>query len=127
MNVYVPAAVGIPETAPVAAFHVNPGGSAPLAIDVVNVGVPPAEAIMVLYADPTTPAGGAPDRVGSGFTVIVTVSSLFVPGIVAVKITCIGEVTPAGAVYVVFAVVAELTVPHPAPLHEIPDIVHATL
>jgi hypothetical protein len=117
----------MPVTAPVAAFHVNPGGSAPLAIEVVSDGVPPAEAIIVLYADPTTPAGGAPDNHGSGFTVIVTSSSLFVPGIVAVRITCIGVVTPAGAINVVFVPIAELTVPHPAPLQEIPDSDQTTL
>jgi hypothetical protein len=126
VNVNVPAAVGMPETAPVAAFQVSPGGNDPPDIVVVSDAVPPAETIVVLYGDPTIPAGGAPASVGSGLTVIVTVSSLLVSGIAAVSITCIGDVIPAGAVNVVLAPVEAETVPHPVPLHAMPESVHVT-
>src|SRR6185437_5503051 len=87
VNVNVPAAVGVPEMAPVAALKVRPAGSEPLEIFVVNAGVPPAETIVVLYGDPTIPTGGAPISVGSGLTVIVTVSWLLVSGIAATSVT----------------------------------------
>ena len=126
VNVNVPAAVGIPEIAPVAALNASPAGSDPLEMLVVSAAVPPAEIMVALYGDPTTPAGGTPVSVGSGLTVIVTVSWLFVSGIAATSVTCIGEVIPAGAVYIVLVPVAEDTVPHVAPLHDAPASDHAT-
>ena len=70
----------------------------PLATQVFNGEVPPADTIIVEYVEPTIPAGGAPVIVGSGFTVIFTVSWLFVCGIAAIRVTCIGDVIPGGAV-----------------------------
>lgn len=72
------------------------------------------------------PAGGAPASVGSGLTVIVTVSWLFEPGIAATSVTCIGDVIPDGAVYVVLVPVGDDSVPHPVPLHDAPVNDHAT-
>src|SRR3569833_4704889 len=100
MNGNVPVAVGVPATSPVATLNERPGGRVPLASNVFSCEVPPADTIIVEYADPTIPAGGAPVIVGSGLTVIFTVSWLLVCGIAAICITCIGVVIPAGAVLV---------------------------
>ena len=98
MNVDVPVVVGVPEITPVDALNVSPAGSDPLTMLVVRGAVPPAETIVVLYATPTIPSGGAPLRVGSGFTVILTVSWFFVFGIEATRVNCMGAVIPDGAV-----------------------------
>jgi hypothetical protein len=98
MNGKVPVAVGVPATSPVAALKDRPGGRVPVATTVFRGEVPPADTIMVEYVDPTMPAGGAPVIVGSGLTVMFTVSWLFVCGIAAMSVTCIGDVIPGGAV-----------------------------
>lgn len=98
MNGNVPVAVGVPDTSPVAALKDKPGGNVPLATQVFSGEVPPADTIIVEYAEPTMPAGGAPVMVGSGLTVMFTVSWLLVCGIAAISVTCIGDVIPAGAV-----------------------------
>ena len=72
------------------------------------------------------PAGGTPVIVGSGFTVIATDSWLFVFGIEAINSTCIGDVIPDGAVYVVVAPDAADSDPHADPLHDEPENAHAT-
>jgi hypothetical protein len=41
VNVYVPAVVGVPETTPVLAFSVRPGGNEPEEIEYVYGAVPP--------------------------------------------------------------------------------------
>ena len=74
INGKAPVAVGVPETSPVVAFIECPGGCVPPATHVFSGDVPPADTIIVEYADPTIPAGGAPVIVGSGFTVMFTIS-----------------------------------------------------
>ena len=51
MKFDVPAAVGVPEIAPVAAFRVNPVGSAPAVIDQVIGAAPPVDCSVALYAE----------------------------------------------------------------------------
>lgn len=74
MNGNVPVAIGVPETSPVVALNESPGGNVPSATHVFSGDVPPADTIIVEYVDPTIPAGGVPVIVGSGFTVMFTVS-----------------------------------------------------
>jgi hypothetical protein len=127
VNVDVPVVVGVPEITPVDALKVSPAGSDPLTMLVVSGAVPPAETIVVLYATPTIPSGGTPLRVGSGFTVILTVSWFFVFGIAATRVSCMGAVIPDGAVYVTAAPVVAERVPQAAPLQLVPENVHATV
>ena len=51
MKFDVPAAVGVPEIAPVAAFRVNPVGRAPAVIDQVIGAAPPVVCSVALYAE----------------------------------------------------------------------------
>ena len=57
MKFDVPAAVGVPEIAPVAAFRVNPVGSVPAVTDQVIGAVPPADCSVALYAELITTFG----------------------------------------------------------------------
>ena len=51
--------VGVPDSSPVDAFRVTPGGSVPALTDQVNGLVPPVTVSWSLYATLTSPPGGA--------------------------------------------------------------------
>src|SRR3979409_2374935 len=59
VNVNVPAVVGIPVMAPVAAFKLSPVGRLPVAIEYVNAPVPPLATRLEVYATPTSPVVAA--------------------------------------------------------------------
>lgn len=109
---------------PVAALKLRPGGSAPADKDSASGAVPPDAVTVVLYAVPTTPAGGMPEKVGAGLIVMLTVLLLLVPGIIAVKITLSGVPIEDGAVYVTVSPGEPETVPHVAPEQPLPLATH---
>ena len=70
---YVATAVGVPVTAPVLVFKVNPGGSDPLVMEKVYGGVPPVATNEELYGTPicATDDGQASAGGGNGIGVAV--------------------------------------------------------
>ena len=58
-KVVLPVVVGVPDSSPVDAFSVNPGGRLPLLTDQVNGLVPPLTVSWLLYATFASPLGGA--------------------------------------------------------------------
>lgn len=97
VNAAVPAEVGVPDSAPVAASTLNPAGKAPADTTNVGAGVPDAT-IPELYAEPTVPAGSEEVVIDGTTTTAVTVTvnacesvpALFVA--VTVKVTEPAEV-----------------------------------
>src|SRR5215467_8522652 len=66
VKVNVPAARGVPVTAPVLPLIVSPAGSAPREIDHEYGAAPPLTCTVWLYGVPTTPPGSVPIVMSSG-------------------------------------------------------------
>lgn len=106
VKLLVPAVVGIPVIAPVAAFKFNPAGKAPVVIDHVTAPVPPVAPSVVLYAVPTVPFGRL---------VVETASAALIVIVSALVTVCAGE--PESVAFTVkFAVPAAVGVPVMAPV-----------
>src|SRR5215468_7936595 len=71
-----PAAVGVPETCPLAIFSRIPAGKAPSVTPHVTGGVPPFVARLLLYASMTSPAGSELVVTVSAGALIVMLSAL---------------------------------------------------
>ena len=85
---YVPAVVGVPAIAPVAAFNERPGGNAPAVMLHVIGAVPPVAAGVELYATPMVPLGNTGElRVSCKFTTKLT-TCVAVRGGVAESVHC---------------------------------------
>jgi hypothetical protein len=113
VNGNVPAVVGVPDSNPVPAANVTPGGNDPALTDHTYGDVPPTTASESVYAAPTSAAGGAGlARLGDTFgvtaadiadagpdppaLVAVTVNVYAVP---AVRPVTVCVVVPAGNVW----------------------------